>query len=217
MVVRCSDPYALGFFLVTCLVGCGKEVVEQKIVVRPSSGKALTTIAEQNESNAAVGDKMIGEKPVKTVDKPNEAKEVTVVDKTLVEKSDSQRIIGTWSQTTAISDGKDTSFGFRIRSMFSKDTFLWGDMEFTYRLDPTTNPKQIDFYPVSRDETGAKVSSTVPQRGVYRLDGDVLQICHNMCGSGPRPVRFEGLKGDGNELLFFERIPVASSPDDSPK
>lgn len=67
----------------------------------------------------------------------------------------------------------------------------------TFNLDPTTDPTRIDLF--NNGEEG------VPQRGIYRLEENIL----TMCSSSPnheRPRIFHSPRGKGHVLLILKRI-----------
>jgi uncharacterized protein (TIGR03067 family) len=73
-------------------------------------------------------------------------------------------------------------------------------LNFTFRIDPAKNPKEIDLTSAS-DVPGAK-GLTLP--GIYKLDGDTLTVCR---ASGPevkRPKEFKA--GEGVHLSVLKRI-----------
>ena len=77
-----------------------------------------------------------------------------------------------------------------------------------YRLDPSREPKTIDLVGV----IGPRKGTTTP--GIYRLDGDTLEICLDLDGQG-RPSAFDTTPGDHDKLMVFRReipISVPASP-----
>jgi hypothetical protein len=64
-----------------------------------------------------------------------------------------------------------------------------------FRLDPTTNPRQIDFVWNARDES---------QKAIYQLEGDVLKVYRSRIGrTSHRPGVMP--KVDASEPLDVER------------
>jgi uncharacterized protein (TIGR03067 family) len=77
-----------------------------------------------------------------------------------------------------------------------------GNERVSYRIDPSREPKTIDL-------TG--VSGPLKEKtffGIYRLDGDTLQICLDT-DDGERPTAFDTQSGDHAKLMVFRReIPI---------
>ena len=73
------------------------------------------------------------------------------------------------------------------------------DVKFTYKLDPTRKPKEIDLTWAEFANKG-KV-----QLAIYELDGDALKICESPVGR-VRPKKFESNKGSGQSMLTLKRV-----------
>ena len=90
-------------------------------------------------------------------------------------KTDQELLQGTWT-ATAVWVGQQPLPPAGVRFIFAGDrcTARFGDagLPTTYRLEPTKDPKEIDF--------SAGRGGSLP--GIYRLDGDRLQLCLNMEG-----------------------------------
>jgi uncharacterized protein (TIGR03067 family) len=65
--------------------------------------------------------------------------------------------------------------------------------EFTYKLDPTKRPKQIDFKDATEDRE--------LWLGIYELDGDTLKLCFARTRTG-RPTEFKQPKGTDRGAAF---------------
>jgi uncharacterized protein (TIGR03067 family) len=119
------------------------------------------------------------------------------------QKSDPELILGTWWIVGLESGGKAQSDkGFKGNTFtFSKgkavNTAVLAErphpkVEFTFSLDPTRNPKQINL-----TTKGNKAL------GIYELDGDDLTICISLGGS--RPAEFSTRVGGDTELFKLKR------------
>jgi uncharacterized protein (TIGR03067 family) len=76
----------------------------------------------------------------------------------------------------------------------------------TSTIDPTKNPKTIDFRPTD----GADVGKTF--FGIYEIAGDVRRLCYAEAGK-ERPAEFVTYKGSGRVLVTFKRErPIAFLP-----
>src|SRR5262245_35272601 len=66
--------------------------------------------------------------------------------------------------------------------------------KFRFKLDPSRNPKEIDFTPKDKDVT---------MKGVYQLEGETLTICH-ASPEAARPKQFQA--GENWVLIVFKRV-----------
>ena len=73
------------------------------------------------------------------------------------------------------------------------------EVKFTYKLDPTRKPKEIDLTWAEFANKG-KV-----QLAIYELDGDARKICESPVGR-VRPKKFESNKGSGQSMLTLKRV-----------
>jgi uncharacterized protein (TIGR03067 family) len=69
-------------------------------------------------------------------------------------------------------------------------------VEFTF--DPSTSPPSMDYLNLHGSTKGQS------QRGIYRLDGDVLTVCVGAPGAA-RPAEFTSVTGDGRTLTSWQR------------
>jgi RNA polymerase sigma factor (sigma-70 family) len=101
-------------------------------------------------------------------------------------KSDQELLQGTWGAVGQVVIGGQGFPGDGVGGTFTADRVTLGgigwSLQFTYRLDPTKNPKEIDLFPVA----GAN-----PWLGIYRLEGDQLQLIYSTT-PGVRPNEFAG-------------------------
>jgi uncharacterized protein (TIGR03067 family) len=66
-----------------------------------------------------------------------------------------------------------------------------------FRLDPTQNPKVIDFFDTNR---------ATFWRGIYSLQGDTLTVCDRRFEHGERPKEFVSRPGSGLVLFVLKRV-----------
>ena len=76
------------------------------------------------------------------------------------------------------------------------------EMEIT-AVDPSTTPKCIDLKWLS--DKGGIAKGTVLE-GIYKLDGDTLQLAINPMGGTDRPDKFESPQGSKFVVITFERV-----------
>jgi uncharacterized protein (TIGR03067 family) len=70
--------------------------------------------------------------------------------------------------------------------------------EFTIKLNPTKNPKEMDFVPKREPNVG------VPSPAIYKFEDKKLIICVNFAPSAKRPTTFESTAANHNILLTLE-------------
>ncbi len=92
-------------------------------------------------------------------------------------KTDKDRIQGTWAVVAAEFDGQDvTERVGGITAIFKggrvdfSTKFLTGDVSITFQLDPTKNPKAIDF-------TLKSSALAETMKGIYEIKDDTLRFC----------------------------------------
>ena len=126
-----------------------------------------------------------------------------------------KRLEGTWEVVSVVQGGKEQPEGARGEIM----TFRGGKLTerkgpeedesrpLHFRLDPTCDPRLIDF-----DESGKNF--TDPDEVVecvYRLDADTLTICLNWesgrgAVKGNRPTAVESKEGSSARLITLKRV-----------
>jgi RNA polymerase sigma factor (sigma-70 family) len=118
-------------------------------------------------------------------------------------KTDQEQLQGTWTAVEVWS-GQQALPAAGIQFTFAGDrcTGRFGDMLLptTYRLEPSRDPKEIDF---SLDPGG-----NMP--GIYRLQGDRLQLCMNM-GGPERPTDLT--KKPDPQLFLYELRRQGTAPE----
>ena len=114
------------------------------------------------------------------------------------ETKDEQAIQGTWLIVSAERDGKpfDEIKGEKLilKDGNATSTNKGKEEKATYKINPTTKPKRIDFTPEKE---------TKSLRGIYELTGDSLKVCMAKPGDA-RPDEFSG-KGEGRLLIVLKR------------
>ena len=116
-----------------------------------------------------------------------------------------KRLQGTWTATTAESDGKaaDDVVGHRLSFTGNRFQIISKDGKPLYagtvRVDPSAKPAAIDF------EHTEGVLKGKAWKGIYGLDGDTLTTCDNSPNlEEHRPTAFEAKSGSGYVLITFK-------------
>jgi squalene-hopene/tetraprenyl-beta-curcumene cyclase len=116
-----------------------------------------------------------------------------------------KKLEGTWQIISDINDGKEmpADMAKKIRLIFAGD----GDWKVTVdgnvvgagttKLDPTKNPKTVDYTFTEGEEKGKSMP------GIYELNGDTFRHCGVM--KGARPTEFSSKPGSGQWLVTFRR------------
>jgi len=78
-------------------------------------------------------------------------------------------------------------------------------IEYTIRIDPTRQPKAIDFTPSEGPLRGRTL------RGIYRLEGSTLTICRALDPAAERPARFASEVDSEVVLIVWRRRGPAPS------
>jgi uncharacterized protein (TIGR03067 family) len=122
-------------------------------------------------------------------------------------KKDQEKIQGTWETTAIEYNGKDLSGEFKLRFVFKgKEATVEGNDEvqkdyarFTFKLDPTTNPRSIDINVAEGNQKDTDVE------GIYELKGDELRLCAKVIGK-ERPAKFASPEGENIALVVMKRV-----------
>ena len=110
-----------------------------------------------------------------------------------VKKSDKAKILGKWQVIQRVDDGKVRGNGEPEKCYwtFKEETLhIDADAARKYKIDETTNPRQLDLISLNGTNTG-----------IYELEGDTLRWL-NLGTGGGRP---ESMKGKGY-LIVFKRV-----------
>jgi uncharacterized protein (TIGR03067 family) len=120
-------------------------------------------------------------------------------------RTDAERLQGVWQLVSKVNDG-ETAMENEVRDIrleltataFRSD--VAGDLfrESTYTIDPTHDPRRLDFtnggdFPPHKCEA------------IYRFEGDQLVLCYPK-PNAERPARFESKPGSGLTLTQWRRV-----------
>jgi uncharacterized protein (TIGR03067 family) len=121
-------------------------------------------------------------------------------------KAELDKLRGTWEVVRVENGGKplpsETTKGWTLTIDGSKYTLHEGDrtVEGNYNLDLLTTPRAIDAVRSSGTEKGKSLW------GIYRLEGDKLEMCFVEPDSHERPKQFAtGGVGGGQTLYILKR------------
>jgi RNA polymerase sigma factor (sigma-70 family) len=115
------------------------------------------------------------------------------------------KLLGSWHVVSAERNGQQPPEGERdavmsMRINFGKETMTLsiGEREtnFSYTLDSSKKPKQIELLNIERNEKAA---------GIYALEGDNLKLCVANSPNEPRPTEFATKAGVNHILLVLKR------------
>jgi uncharacterized protein (TIGR03067 family) len=117
----------------------------------------------------------------------------------------SERLEGTWNGVSATVNGKPFSESTvkLLRLTLTKDRYKTEKgsevlFDSTYEVDRSKQPNQINMVGTEGDLKGKQA------QGIYRLDGDTLQMCYTLPGK-PRPTGFESAVGSEAHLITWKR------------
>jgi RNA polymerase sigma factor (sigma-70 family) len=120
-------------------------------------------------------------------------------------RTDPQRLQGVWQLVWLVNDGKKAPENeVRDVQLELTDTAFRSDCagplfrEATYTIDPTRDPRRLDF--TSRGNFAPHVC-----QAIYRFEGDQLVLCYPRSGA-ERPARFESTPGSGLTLTLWRRV-----------
>jgi uncharacterized protein (TIGR03067 family) len=121
-----------------------------------------------------------------------------------VEKTDAEKLEGTWTATLVQTDGKKAPADFtaRIQMKFQNDALmirgLLGDnreVPCRFHIDPEKTPRTIDW-----SDLGSKQTVL----GIYEVDGDRLRLCI-ITRTRARPTEFKTEPGSNLSYLELKR------------
>jgi uncharacterized protein (TIGR03067 family) len=125
-------------------------------------------------------------------------------------KKEMAKLQGTWTIVSHEANGQKTSEA-EIKDIYSMvlkgDQWIasyWDRMvpHGTIRLDPTKNPKRVDYFDTKRGRFA---------HGIYSVEGDTLTICDRKVERGERPKEFRTEPGSGLVLTVLKRTRVKGS------
>jgi uncharacterized protein (TIGR03067 family) len=108
-------------------------------------------------------------------------------------KTDKEKLQGTWHAVSGEAEGKDVSEEFvkKLSIVFTGDKITVSGLvrgekdtgvEGTFKLDPAAKPKTIDINLTNKEDA----------LGIYELDGDTLKLCVVEAANNERPTEFAG-------------------------
>jgi uncharacterized protein (TIGR03067 family) len=121
-----------------------------------------------------------------------------------------KRLAGTWTVVAVESNGRkgteeelkglyyvyDAAGKWKLKK--DDDTQAEG----TYTIDPSKDPKTIDFQIVESISEQARGKSSL---GIYEIDGDMLRVCRDWPGEGKRPTDFSAGPDSKRILAEYKR------------
>jgi uncharacterized protein (TIGR03067 family) len=120
-------------------------------------------------------------------------------------KADMARLQGEWSLVSGIADGNamPDAMASQLKRVCKDDetTVTMGEQMFMkakFTLDPSKNPKTIDYEMTDGFTKGKK------QQGIYEINGDTVKFCFGS-PDGKRPTKFASEQGDGQTLSEWKR------------
>jgi uncharacterized protein (TIGR03067 family) len=136
------------------------------------------------------------------------------VNKARIEEADKEEkkgIEGRWLAEKTVSSGIEKGMDEERLLVIDGESVSWtytkkkgntgksSTINFTYKLDPSKKPAEIDLSPTEGDFK----DQIFP--GIYELDGDTLKLCRNQPGQ-KRPNEFVSNKGSDEVLLILKRV-----------
>jgi RNA polymerase sigma factor (sigma-70 family) len=120
-------------------------------------------------------------------------------------KPDKDKLQGEWKVVSIKLGGQDHPNRNQVGEVM---TFKGDAMELTpfkaeFKLDPATDPRQVDFTLTDSPDPNQKGQVSL---GIYKLDGDKLTIHANHPGAGDRPTDFESKDGQASMVFTLERV-----------
>ena len=102
-------------------------------------------------------------------------------------------------KTAGMLHGKMVFTGSEIRYTVELPGF---DFKYSYQLHPDLSPKGIDLK-VTKTSDGKGVGTTM--LGIYRFEGDTLEICYSIM---KRPTEYGAAEGSDTVLIVLKKVSV---------
>jgi uncharacterized protein (TIGR03067 family) len=120
-------------------------------------------------------------------------------------KPDKDRLQGEWKVVSIKLGGMDHPRKDDVGGVmtFKGDSMSLEPYKATFKLDPATDPKQVDFTLTESPNEGEKGQVSL---GIYKLDGDKLIIHSAHPGATDRPTGFESKEGQASMVFTLERV-----------
>lgn len=121
-------------------------------------------------------------------------------------KKELAKLEGKWKATSLTYNGNDSLDKYPVQFTIKGDEIAveGGDevkkeyAKLKMKLDPTTNPKILDFTVSLGDQKGVDIL------GIYEVKGDELKICVKVPGN-ERPDKFESAAGSSVALVVLKK------------
>jgi uncharacterized protein (TIGR03067 family) len=141
----------------------------------------------------------------------SKASTVTTADQEL------EKLQGTWMQIALEENGEEIAPDKEMRLIIADRTIIAARTSgpeprsdvVRIQLDPTQTPGEIDLIALE----GPRKDK--PQQGIYRLDGNILQLCLDLSGRG-RPSEFDTKPRSAHRLIVLRRPKPARKPIETP-
>lgn len=126
---------------------------------------------------------------------------------------DEERLLGAWRMVSMETHGKRYDLTAQVQYVFKEETVMIirpkeTSGPHTYELDSTKNPGHLDItINVENVPTAGKRGVPVggTQKGIYRFQGDTLEICLGRPWKDSRPSEFTSKTTQPVDLMTFKR------------
>jgi RNA polymerase sigma factor (sigma-70 family) len=120
-------------------------------------------------------------------------------------KPDKEKLQGEWKVVSIKLGGQDHPNKDQVGDTmtFKGDSMALTPYKAEFKLDPATDPKQVDFTLTESPDPNQKGQVSL---GIYKLDGDKLILHAARPGAGERPTDFESKDGQVSMLFTLERV-----------
>jgi uncharacterized protein (TIGR03067 family) len=127
-------------------------------------------------------------------------------------KTQLARLVGTWEVTSYLKGGEEQIGPTRKMVLtFKADgsyAFASGSKGRIAAIDPTKEPKEIDYVQFDRDgdEVTGDDGKPLLEKGIYKLEGDTFTDCFGQSGEKERPKEFKSTKENGWTRVTYKRL-----------